>query len=63
MASPRSPGDGAAKPIWEKKNPKRKSRKMSAVEKTEAKRQARKHGRSKPSLVDNINASKGKGKE
>ena len=49
-----------AKQVWEKKNPKQKSKKLTPSQKSKAKRQAKKHGRSTPSLVDNINASKGR---
>ena len=49
-----------AKQIWEKKNPKQKSKKLSPSQKSDAKQQAKQHGRSTPSLVDNINASKGR---
>jgi hypothetical protein len=49
-----------AKPIWRKRNPKRQHRKMSRREKAAAKRAAREHGRSRPSLVDNINAMRGR---
>jgi hypothetical protein len=44
-----------AKPIWKKRNPKPRPTKMSPTEKAAAKRAAHKHGRSRPSLVDNIN--------
>lgn len=47
-----------AKPIWEKKNPKRSSQTMTASEKASAKKAAKEQGRSSPSLVDNINAEK-----
>lgn len=48
----------AEKKIWEKKNPKSKSKKSTSAEKASATKRAKKHGRSKPSLVDNINAQK-----
>jgi hypothetical protein len=44
--------------IWEKKNPKKKSTPLTKKQKAKAKRTAKKHGRSTPSLVDNINAQK-----
>ena len=46
--------------IWEKKNPKKKSTPLTKKQKAKAKakRTAKKHGRSTPSLVDNINARK-----
>jgi hypothetical protein len=46
------------KKIWEKPNPKSTSKKMTSSEKTAATKTAREKGRSKPSLVDNINAQK-----
>jgi hypothetical protein len=53
----------AKQKIWEKKNPKKKHKKLSADQKQAAKRSAKKHGRSTPSLVDNINAKKKAGKK
>ena len=47
-----------AKPIWEKKNPKKQSTPLTKKQKAKAKRAAKKHGRTTPSLVDNINAQK-----
>jgi hypothetical protein len=44
------------KPIWERKNPRRRHQKMDDSERAAAKWAARKHGRARPSLVDNINA-------
>ena len=44
--------------IWEKKNPKRKHTPLTKQQKAKAKRTAKAHGRSTPSLVDNINAQK-----
>ena len=40
---------------------KKPKRKMSAKQKADAKKSAREHGRSKPGLWENVNASKGKG--
>ncbi|HZA71875.1 MAG TPA: hypothetical protein VE476_03090 [Propionibacteriaceae bacterium] len=61
-ASSPDPGDEvldmAEKKIWDKKNPKTKSKKSTPSEKASAKKRAKKQGRSKPSLVDNINAQK-----
>lgn len=49
------------KPVWEKKNPKKKSEKLSSSEKSEAKARAKKAGRPYPNAVDNIAvARKGK---
>jgi hypothetical protein len=47
-----------AKKVWEKKNPKKQSTPLTPKQKAKAKRSAEKHGRSQPSLVDNINAQK-----
>ena len=44
--------------VWEKPNPKKKSTPLTPEQRAKAKRAAKKHGRSKPSLVDNINAKK-----
>jgi hypothetical protein len=41
------------KPFWEKKNPKRKSKPLTASQKAAAKRRARAAGRPYPNLVDN----------
>ncbi len=49
-----------AKQVWEKKNPKQTSKQLSPSQKSDAMQQAKQHGRSTPSLVDNINASKGR---
>ena len=40
---------------------KRPKRKMTAQQKRNARASARKHGRSRPGLWENVNASKGKG--
>lgn len=53
----------ASKPIWEKKNPKKKSTPLSSGQKAAAKARAEKAGRPYPNAVDNIWAarqSKGK---
>ena len=49
------------KPIWDKKNPKKKSTKLSSAEKSEAKARAKKAGRPYPNAVDNIAVAKKKG--
>ena len=41
--------------------PKKPKKKMSSKQKADAKKSANKHGRSKPGLWENVNASKGKG--
>ncbi len=44
-----------------KSSTKKPKRKMSAQQKKNAKASANRHGRSKPGLWENVNASKGKG--
>ena len=51
-----------AKPVWEKKNPKKKSTPLSSAQKASAKARAAKAGRPYPNLVDNMAASRKKGK-
>lgn len=41
------------KPFWEKKNPKKRSKPLSAAQKKAAKARAKKAGRPYPNLVDN----------
>ena len=43
----------ASKPIWEKKNPKKKSKTLTASQKSAAKARAKKAGRKYPNMVDN----------
>jgi len=52
----------AKPPILKRRNPKQQSTPLTPDEKREAKRAAKKHGRSTPSLVDNINAQQHSGK-
>jgi hypothetical protein len=47
------------KPVWETKNPKRKSKKLSPAKKAAAKASAKKAGRPYPNLIDNMRASRG----
>ena len=51
----------AKKPPWEKANPRKKAgkkpKKLSPARKALAKRSAKKAGRSRPSLVDNMRAA------
>jgi len=49
------------KKVWETKNPKKKSTKLTPEQKEEARARARKAGRPYPNLVDNMAVSK-KGK-
>jgi hypothetical protein len=51
-------GRKSTAPIWERPNPKKKTTHLTASEKRRAAASARRHGRSKPSLVENINAKK-----
>jgi hypothetical protein len=48
----------ANKPIWEKKNPKKNSTKLTSSQKSEAKARAKKAGRPYPNAVDNIAVSR-----
>ena len=48
------------KPVWETKNPKKKSTKLTPAQKSKAKAMAKKAGRPYPNLVDNMRASRGK---
>jgi hypothetical protein len=50
------------KPPWEKPNPKKKSTKLTGAQKKSAKASAAKAGRPYPNLVDNMRASRKKGK-
>jgi hypothetical protein len=49
-----------SKPVWESKNPKKKSTPLSSSQKTAAKARAKKAGRPYPNLVDNMAASRSK---
>jgi len=48
----------ASKPIWEKKNPKSKSKPLTASQKAAAKARAKKAGRRYPNMVDNAWAAR-----
>jgi hypothetical protein len=50
----------AKKPVWEKPNPKKESKKLTPGQKAKAKTAAKKAGRPYPNLVDNMRASRGK---
>jgi hypothetical protein len=50
----------AKKPVWERPNPKKKSRPLTAAQKAQAKAAAKKAGRKYPNLVDNMRASRGR---
>lgn len=47
------------KPVWETKNPNKKSKKLSPAKKAAAKAAAKKAGRRYPNLIDNMRASRG----
>jgi hypothetical protein len=42
------------KPVWETKNPKKKSTKLTPAQKAAAKERAQKAGRPYPNLIDNM---------
>jgi len=48
------------KAFWDKKNPKKTSKKLTPTQKTAAKARAKKAGRPYPNLVDNAAVSRGK---
>lgn len=49
-----------AKPVWEKPNPKKRSKPLTPKQKQEAKARAKKAGRPYPNLVDNMAAGRGR---
>lgn len=49
-------------PVWDTKNPKQKSKKLTPAQKTEAKSRAKKAGRPYPNLVDNMAVARKKKK-
>jgi hypothetical protein len=50
------------KAFWDKKNPKKTSKKLTSSQKAAAKRRAKAEGRTYPNLVDNAAVSRRKGK-
>ena len=50
------------KPVWEKKNPNKTSKKLTSAQKSAAKARAKKAGRPYPNAVDNIAAARQKKK-
>jgi hypothetical protein len=48
------------KPVWETKNPKKKSTPLSKSQKASAKASAKKAGRPYPNLIDNMAAARKK---
>lgn len=53
----------ATKPVWEKPNPKKKSKKLTTSQVSAAKARAKKAGRPYPNLVDNMAVAKKKGRK
>jgi hypothetical protein len=51
----------AKKAFWDKKNPKKKSKKLTPSQLAAAKRRAKAEGRPYPNLVDNAAVSRGRG--
>ena len=51
-------GEVVTKPIWEKKNPKKKSKKLTSGQIAAAKSRAKKAGRRYPNMVDNAWAAR-----
>jgi len=51
-----------AQAFWDKKNPKKKSKPLTAAQKSSAKRRAKAAGRPYPNLVDNAAVRRGRGK-
>ena len=49
-----------SKPVWDRPNPKKKSKKLSPKQKASAKASAAKAGRPYPNLIDNMKAAKKK---
>jgi hypothetical protein len=57
-----TPMKSTTKPVWDTKNPKKKSTPLTAAQKAKAKASAKSAGRPYPNLVDNMNAAKKKKK-
>jgi hypothetical protein len=53
--------NNTSKPVWDRPNPKKKSKKLSPKQKASAKASAKKAGRPYPNLIDNMKASKKRG--
>ncbi len=51
----------AEKPVWEKPNPKKKSKPLTSSQKARAKAMAKKANRPYPNLIDNMRARKKNG--
>lgn len=48
------------KPVWDSKNPKKKSTKLTSSQKAQAKKRAKAAGRPYPNLIDNMAVAKKK---
>ena len=48
----------SSKPLWERKNPRRKHKKLSPAQKREAKKMAQRAGRRYPNMVDNARVAR-----
>lgn len=60
MSQKKQLASAKAKKVWDTKNPKKKSKKLTPAQKSEAKARAKKAGRPYPNLVDNMAAARGK---
>jgi hypothetical protein len=56
------PSKATTTPVWDTKNPKKKSTPLTPAQKEKAKASAKSAGRPYPNLVDNMNAAKKKKK-
>jgi len=52
--------NNTSKPVWDRPNPNKKSKKLSPKQKASAKASAKKAGRPYPNLIDNMKAAKKK---
>ena len=50
-----------SQPVWDRPNPKKKSKKLSPKQKASAKASAKKAGRPYPNLIDNMKAAQKRG--
>jgi hypothetical protein len=55
-------GEVVKKQVWDRPNPKKRSKPLSSAQKKSAKAAAKRAGRRYPNLVDNMNASRRKAK-
>jgi hypothetical protein len=52
--------NNTSKPVWDRPNPKKKSKKLTPKQKASAKASAKKAGRPYPNLIDNMKAARKK---